>query len=736
MKELITKATIPKIIITVSMLLFSFIVLQLIFVPKMYAAVPLTPNPIGQIPQTMYEYFEKADTYRQTPAFNRWISPEGQPSTTSITVPYGTPSIRLAYHEAGAVGFSGNTFVSSTKFAVRDASATNPGSIDIGIGSEYALNFNNNPGTYSQLTIPFNYAPNGGFTQSGWYTVTLGVKLANQFSDGIWRCVADGADTNAFQWAFDRVPGIPGCPRSEASASFYVEVSGLLGNLDKADCEEIAGWAFDRDRPNDSIEVHIYRIVNGVVVDGRSGIWANASRQDVNNAYGIGGNHGFWWPLPNEWKDGQTATYQAYAINIPGTPGSNTFIGALEVQACVDTTTFSTQLEAYCDANAGRNTGRVYVSVKNNGPDRSKSLTVTWYTEVNGVRTNRNVPENPLTLNPGEKKDWAVDVSLDIGDNLMGGITVSPGSSNNGSLGPQNSLPCTGPNIRYKQPYFRAYGGDVVVGRDVIDQSNCPAVSNASIRAFTKEISPNQWAGAGSQFAARATDIIDGFMSASMHSGAGAANRRAPNSLSFGSFVSDSGVMRPISFPAEKPGNDQTAHFRCIPDYVDFAQEYEGTQTLPAPAELNGETIDSGIKVVFVDGDVTITDNITIKSTGWTSLNEIPRFFLIATGNITIRSGVSVLDGVYVSGGTITTCQAASMEDCNTKLTVNGSMISKNINLLRTAGDLGTAIANEGPDADIAEVFNFTPETLLALPNPNPDTIDPLDALVGLPPVF
>ena len=80
----------------------------------------------------------------------------------------------------------------------------------------------------------------------------------------------------------------------------------------------VSGWAFDPDVPNESIDVHVY--IGGPA--GTSGaeriiINANKYRDDVNRAYGIGGNHGFSATIPTS-KSGNQSVY-VYGINNDGT---------------------------------------------------------------------------------------------------------------------------------------------------------------------------------------------------------------------------------------------------------------------------------------------------------------------------------------------------------------------------------------------------------------------------------
>ncbi|MBO4933907.1 MAG: C40 family peptidase [Clostridia bacterium] len=78
----------------------------------------------------------------------------------------------------------------------------------------------------------------------------------------------------------------------------------------------IRGWAFDPDEPGMSIQLHVY--IGGSAGDPTSephtGIYANGDRQDINDAYGIPGDHGFKTYISTD-KRGWQKVY-IYGINI------------------------------------------------------------------------------------------------------------------------------------------------------------------------------------------------------------------------------------------------------------------------------------------------------------------------------------------------------------------------------------------------------------------------------------
>lgn len=111
-----------------------------------------------------------------------------------------------------------------------------------------------------------------------------------------------------------------------------------VGSVDSANCPDgISGWAVDKDRPNDSIQVHIY--IDGI----NNVVTANVSRPDVNQNQGVSGNHGFKLAIPDQFKDSNTHTVDAYAIDVNKAnvqTGNNPKIG---------TTTFRVSLACGCD---------------------------------------------------------------------------------------------------------------------------------------------------------------------------------------------------------------------------------------------------------------------------------------------------------------------------------------------------------------------------------------------------
>lgn len=135
---------------------------------------------------------------------------------------------------------------------------------------------------------------------------------------------------------------------SPGSYTGYLTVNGVslsyvkncnqlpVGNHETASCSAtgvaVRGWAYDRDSPATSIAMHFYE--GGSFLGACT---ANQSRIDVNNAFGISGNHGFNCTLPLMSVGNHNIT--AYAIDTAG--GSNPIISNSPrsvtcVAACTD----------------------------------------------------------------------------------------------------------------------------------------------------------------------------------------------------------------------------------------------------------------------------------------------------------------------------------------------------------------------------------------------------------------
>jgi hypothetical protein len=89
--------------------------------------------------------------------------------------------------------------------------------------------------------------------------------------------------------------------RGPEAAPDTVGTTSYEGFQDETDCQSIKGWAWDLNRPNDSVRAEIY--------DGEkliATVTANVFRKDLFDAKKGTGAHAFQYSVPSELKDGKT----------------------------------------------------------------------------------------------------------------------------------------------------------------------------------------------------------------------------------------------------------------------------------------------------------------------------------------------------------------------------------------------------------------------------------------------
>jgi|GEM_PF-1678759 len=362
---------------------------------------------------------------------------------------------------------------------------------------------------------------------------------------------------------------------------------------------------------------------------------------------------------------------------------------------------------------------------------------------------------------------------LQAGDQVCISYTVRPADGQMTS----NGIPINGGNgsvdsgstcvSLVDKPYAHFFGLDVSAGGNfAVGDDKClgssPALSG--IAAFVKGAGPLT-RGSAVQYGALALGTVSGFGSASL--------RPSLPTARDGLTFANAGIQGRLGTP------------HCVPDYfstkpapltrsivnpVNLQPQFSNPGDPANPqqfwygAAVNGKTTINGFTgvgagiakgnriAIYVSGDAYITQDIKFKqSTSWASPDDVPSFYLVATGNIYIDPNVSQLDGVYVAqtgaagSGTINTCapgfgaySAATLYDnCTNQLTVNGAFVAQKVNLYRTFGSLRNSLGGESPlnlsggDCTLstrlgqrtdktydcaAEVFNFSPETFLGKP--------------------
>lgn len=339
------------------------------------------------------------------------------------------------------------------------------------------------------------------------------------------------------------------------------------------------------------------------------------------------------------------------------------------------------------------------------------------------------------------------------------------------------------------KPYFKTFGSDVFIGGAFnadISNSNCtnnyqsPASTSPSdpdaggIFALARD-SGSGYVGASGQYGVFGLGDIQGDSSGNgFYSGSA---QGASVGHSYSTFANTSSSSWGGSFEGNVPQSN------CIPDYYDKLSTYtsvsnwnqnnatpsddvyKATAPTGSPYTLINQDISvrNGRSVtIYVNGNVYINHNIIYSLN---TVDDVPKFALVVKGSIFIDAGVTQLDGLYIAqpagtdlsadDGDIWTCHGSTndqvlynnpalISECDKKLTVNGALIAKQVNLTRDQGDIGSAsTAEDGLSVaqgsnNIAEVINYMPTMIMGGPFFNPETVNnyKVESLISLPPVF
>lgn len=315
------------------------------------------------------------------------------------------------------------------------------------------------------------------------------------------------------------------------------------------------------------------------------------------------------------------------------------------------------------------------------------------------------------------------------------------------------------------RPFFIVRNGDVTAGIPIAGCTGWGAgIASPVLTSWNQVTNPN--VGAGTNLATFSRGLINGVASAQ--------NRTNPsppiglsfaNTILFGSLFGGSLADGIIPCPTDYYDTLKNVTASPIVSTIDVAAIVAAIGTNPAWYSNGSLTITTfsplpiplGKRpIIYVNGDAYITAGTgSIKlSSGATTIEDMPNFYLVVKGNIYISRNITRLDGVYIAQpdslgnrGVIYTCSnstvngppsVADLNDAVTgckknTLTVNGAFIAKELKLYRS---IGTLSANNP-----AEIFNATPATWLATPCAISDSCTPggkpgVDAITSLPPIL
>lgn len=295
------------------------------------------------------------------------------------------------------------------------------------------------------------------------------------------------------------------------------------------------------------------------------------------------------------------------------------------------------------------------------------------------------------------------------------------------------------------RPFLSFYGGDVSVGSGFGD--GCTVASGA-INTYNKGPSA-LYKGSGAQLAVRAFGSIqagsgEGFTSSSYNAG-------LPKGLTFANSVGGT-----------YGGNFASGD--CMPDYfansdgltpsisgsVDLSSLDGGNYLRNTNVSLSGDLRPNQRYNLFVDGDLTIADNINYDTSSWANYASIPSLHVYVRGNINISPNVTNITGMFVAQpradgtrGIINTCSGGTQGTngtCNDQLNVNGSLSARRVDFRKVANSLrdDTKPSNASSNA-ASELFIFSPEQWIIRPGRTPgesNSSSKYDYFTVLPPLL
>lgn len=331
----------------------------------------------------------------------------------------------------------------------------------------------------------------------------------------------------------------------------------------------------------------------------------------------------------------------------------------------------------------------------------------------NGGTTCENVAKNTGRFPVGSPSSLQPSVSgvevgdLPVGTRICFALSVQPRSSSSSQWA--HSVPvCT---VVGKKPKVQVWGNDLAV-RGRVETSTT--------------IKSGQTFGSWVEYGVFATGPVNRFASGAGLNGQTNNNQSAWSKFTFANVNASGGAaFGSFTSPANfRPMSNAATFFDSLPNRspvggssvdvgsLTFATGSPTQVRTAGDLTITGGGIGRGQSVVIVaTGTVTITGNITYTEDTLNRINDIPQVVIVADA-INIQDNVSRIDAWLVSENTINTCANFSgnltSEKCNTKLEVNGPVVTDRLLLNRTAGS-GSGDESDDP----AEQFNLRPDAFL-----------------------
>lgn len=293
-----------------------------------------------------------------------------------------------------------------------------------------------------------------------------------------------------------------------------------------------------------------------------------------------------------------------------------------------------------------------------------------------------------------------------------------------------------------KKPFVALWNGGLFVGNGSVSTSVASRYENTAVGTITANGGTLKRFGSWSEYLANVNgsigDILPGVIPGSAMSGKGFASGAA-----YAWTGSNSGLLTdnsPLTIQnASTPlGYSQVSASSAILDRLQtYFKNHASLTALPS-----GDITVNDTQIYYFSGNLNITNNIILQSTGYNSVYQLPQIVIYVDGDINIGEDVTQIDAWLIargsdgSGGKIDTCAGsftagatqASVNDsnpdsrptkCTKKLVINGPVFAKTVTTNRSFGS--DRISNNDADPENAadrravpaEVFNLSMENYL-----------------------
>lgn len=498
------------------------------------------------------------------------------------------------------------------------------------------------------------------------------------------------------------------------SADFDFKCNQPEGEIVRADCDLIEGWAIDNNNPNEKIDIEVY-------LDGERG--TPGARLMSTTVANLGGTppgyppradgHRFSVPFPESFKDTSAHNLYVYGrepntnnwrrinlntINVASCKGADcsaSYYGPISLTSPVN----KDQIEI--TQNVQFVFGMDYSGLPSPPPIVNPRGTLRVYNE----ETMQDViPLRPVTyaeLTPGDRK-YVFNFS-NLALPTKGPYRMNWTFTYDGNI---TTINCTDTAIGNQKPYVKIDGNDVSAGGYFSSEANAgncqfnmasSALRNprASIFTLAQSRDPSAsndptklepFTGSSSQFAISALGIVDQMFSLGRRS---PRNAGSPPSLltdltfgnysSFNSSLTDNPTTKRDDTKRDyAPGDTSRVYYgyggnsgigTCTPDYfalhpvstapvvTSISANTTGVQYVRPPAgqkvaiTTTGALAAGSSHTIFIEGDAVIQNNITFAS--FNRMTDIPSLYIIVKGNLYIAQGVRQLDGIYIAQPTV-----------------------------------------------------------------------------------